>query len=152
MTENGIPYQPAGRGVDFLILDEFKPCFSADELMANSDSNTCKVFILAAQAQGNLNADNFGHESVIKIWEAYFLPQKVDGEKFVDGGLSANNPILLLINEAESFFGPTHPKAYVVSLGTGMMPKITFEDGKVMKLLDYEPWMKLATATEQPTS
>jgi patatin-like phospholipase/acyl hydrolase len=74
-------------------------------------------FVLAARAQNvsneqavhlrtykNQNADNFGRESVVKIWEAaratsaapsYFLQQKVGGEKFVDGGLSANNPILL---------------------------------------------------------
>ncbi|KAJ7469448.1 acyl transferase/acyl hydrolase/lysophospholipase [Mycena latifolia] len=156
---------------DFLTSDEFKPRFSADELMADPDSNACKVFVLAARAQNvsneqavhlrtykNQNADNFGRESVVKIWEAaratsaapsYFLQQKVGGENFVDGGLSANNPILLLINEAESFFGPARPKACVVSLGTGMMPTIAFEDGKILKLADYGPWMKLATGTEQ---
>ncbi|KAJ7268361.1 phospholipase [Mycena rebaudengoi] len=156
---------------DFLTSDEFKPRFSADELMADPDSNACKVFVLAARAQNvsneqavhlrtykNQNADNFGRESVVKIWEAaratsaapsYFLQQKVGGEKFVDGGLSANNPILLLINEAESFFGPARPKACVVSLGTGMMPIVAFEDGKLLKLGKYEPWMRLATGTEQ---
>jgi hypothetical protein len=30
-----------------------------------------------------------------------------------------------------------------------MIPKVAFEDGTVLKLLDYEPWMKLAMGTEQ---
>jgi predicted acylesterase/phospholipase RssA len=65
--------------------------------------------------------------STCPIWQAaratsaapwYFRPQKIDGDKFVDGGLGSNNPCALLVNEAESQW-PGRPIGTILSIGTG---------------------------------
>ncbi|EMD39819.1 hypothetical protein CERSUDRAFT_150518 [Gelatoporia subvermispora B] len=154
---------------DFIASDKYgKPSYDKDSPMYDPDPNACKVFVLACRAKGvnnesvlhlrtykNPNTDNPGAQT--KIWEAaratsaapaYFLQQQIGEDSTVDGGIAANNPILLLINEADSFFGPARLKQCVVSLGTGMKPNISFGNGKVVALRDYEMWLALATSGE----
>lgn len=39
--------------------------------------------------------------------------------KYIDGGLSCNNPVRHVLEQARTLFGPDHPLSCVVSLGTG---------------------------------
>lgn len=66
------------------------------------------------------------------IWEAarattaapsYFKPMKIDTQyRFIDSGLSANNPSWLVLNEVEQMHGSKDAIEYVISVGTGVTP------------------------------
>jgi len=53
-----------------------------------------------------------------------------------------------LINEADLYFGPARPKACVISMGTGMQPKVSFKDGEMLSLKDSERFVDIVTGAE----
>ena len=52
----------------------------------------------------------------------YFAPHERNGRGFVDGGLWANNPILVGVTEALSAFEIAPEKLRILSIGTGNQP------------------------------
>jgi hypothetical protein len=65
------------------------------------------------------------------IWEAarattaapmYFKPMKIEKHRFVDGGLAANNPSWLVLNEIEQIEGSKDAIEFFLSVGTGVAP------------------------------
>src|SRR5262245_26936950 len=62
------------------------------------------------------------------IWEAgratsaapfYFPPMEINGQRYFDGGMVSNNPILEVVNEARLRYGETAEFRTVLSIGTG---------------------------------
>ena len=75
---------------------------------------------------------NYLGDSTTQLWQAlcantaaatYFEPIEIDpGAFFTDGGILANNPSEVALNELKSVFGITEDKiACFVSLGTGQI-------------------------------
>ncbi|EFQ32119.1 patatin-like phospholipase [Colletotrichum graminicola] len=111
-------------------------------LVPKSPNSGCKVFVTAVNMEkGNVqppvllrsyeNPREKSELPEIKIWQAaratsaaptYFEPLTVDGYKFVDGGLQANNPLGWLWNEVITTFGAERATACFLSLGTGVPP------------------------------
>lgn len=69
---------------------------------------------------------------------SYFRSQKIDGERYVDGGLGTNNPSMWLVNEAEHLW-PGRQFGLFLSVGTGNKQAAT---GMISGLL------KISTGTE----
>ena len=80
-----------------------------------------------------------GRDSIkCEIWEAaratsaaptFFKEVKINIEggttlRFVDGGLKCNNPVVVIMEEAEKVFGGDQPVGCVVSLGSGLKSAI----------------------------
>ena len=63
----------------------------------------------------------------------YYEPEEINGNRYVDGGISANNPVLVALAEAATLW-PSRPVECVVSLGTGVP---TLRPGKVVALTDW---------------
>ncbi|KAG6889009.1 hypothetical protein C0995_004477 [Termitomyces sp. Mi166 len=70
------------------------------------------------------------------IWQAaratsaapmYLPPITINDVEFVDGGISFNNPSILLMGEVNAVFGIARHIGCLVSIGTGMQPNITIE-------------------------
>jgi predicted acylesterase/phospholipase RssA len=113
-------------------------------VMLDGGVNGCKVFVAACRAD-DLNNEIATHlrtyvnreipdsHADCQIWEAcratsaaptYFPRMKIGDCEYVDGGLGFNNPVLLLLAEAASFFGKARPIGCLVTLGTGMAPNL----------------------------
>ncbi|KAE8402715.1 acyl transferase/acyl hydrolase/lysophospholipase [Aspergillus pseudonomiae] len=104
------------------------------------EGNECKVFVLSIDETAVNNKSpvflrsytNTQQPSLlpnIKIWEAgratsaaptYFGPMQVGGQKLIDGGLGANNPVGWLWNEVLSVYGAGRPISCFLSIGTGI--------------------------------
>lgn len=122
----------------------------------DSDGNTPTLF-RSCKRNGNKSAGEFPD---CEIWEAarattaaprYFAPAQitVDGkvQYFMDGVLKWNNPASLLLEEAESHFGPHRTLGCLVGLGTGLSPS-PFNDqggGKFGKSWSISELLRVAT-------
>jgi hypothetical protein len=62
------------------------------------------------------------------MWEAaratsaapvYFPPMEINGQRYFDGGMRRNNPIIEVIREAHLLYGEHAPFRIVLSIGTG---------------------------------
>ncbi|OGM46186.1 hypothetical protein ABOM_004865 [Aspergillus bombycis] len=104
------------------------------------EGNLCKVFVLSIDERAVNNKSpvflrsytNTQQPSLlpnIKIWQAaratsaaptYFRPMEVGGQKLIDGGLGANNPVGWLWNEVQSVYGAGRPISCFLSIGTGI--------------------------------
>ncbi|MEX0957223.1 MAG: CBASS cGAMP-activated phospholipase [Rhizobiaceae bacterium] len=61
----------------------------------------------------------------------YFAPHERNGRGFVDGGLWANNPILVAVTEALSCFDISPAQLNILSIGTGNQPyEIPLKDAR----------------------
>jgi len=63
----------------------------------------------------------------------YYEPELINGQRYVDGGISANNPVLVALAEAAVLW-PSRPVECLVSLGTGVP---TLRPGNVVALTDW---------------
>lgn len=95
-----------------------------DVLMRSSPSPRCKTFVVAISGGSRelthfTNYPKSGESSTfydkVKLWEAaratsaatsFFEPMFIDGSKYWDGGVGANNPVDRLWREAKEAFGP----------------------------------------------
>lgn len=97
------------------------------------------------------------HFERLKIWEAaratsaattFFAPIEIDDfrMRFVDGGLSTNNPIRVVYTEAQHLWPGRNEDFVLLSIGTGNSPSPTLKGGlrTVLKTL-----AALATETER---
>ena len=88
----------------------------------------------------------------------YFEPFVYDGMKYSDGGVGFNNPVQLVFEEALSLsIGHVRPSnsmdklynfpiAYIVSIGTGMMPSLT--QGSLSQKLGLGCLLRVKNATD----
>lgn len=61
----------------------------------------------------------------------YFSPHERNGRAFIDGGLWANNPILVAVTEALSCFDVSPAQLRILSIGTGNQPyQISLKDAR----------------------
>lgn len=99
-----------------------------------------------------------------EIWEAarattaaprYFAPAQLKlGDKnnfFIDGAVKWNNPTKLLLEEAESHFGPHRTLGCLVSLGTGLRPSPLKEKGGGMLGKSYSVFELLKMVADMLT-
>ena len=73
----------------------------------------------------------FTHEAVRATTSAptYYAPAVIGGQRFVDGAIVANNPVLIALSEA-AILWPGAPVDVVVSLGTGIqVPRASMPTG-----------------------
>ena len=71
----------------------------------------------------------------------YYEPEEIDGVRYVDGGVTANNPSLLAVAEAHALW-PGKPIDLVVSIGTG--EPVKRKTGPLGSVLD---WMHVVFMT-----
>ncbi len=74
---------------------------------------------------------DYKQDHVMAAWEVcratsaaptFFAPHVISGRGFVDGGLWANNPILVAVTEALSCFDITPSQLRILSIGSGSQP------------------------------
>ncbi|KAH6902475.1 acyl transferase/acyl hydrolase/lysophospholipase [Coprinopsis sp. MPI-PUGE-AT-0042] len=128
----------------------------------------CKVLVMSALASAVEDANTAVHlrnydigvtvpseYTGWSIWEAaratsaapvYFKRFTKDGKEFVDGGLGWNNPIYELISELPALYGKGFNIGCIVSLGTGIPPKLKLGSG-IMSTRDF---IAIATNSEVP--
>ncbi|KAI0076887.1 FabD/lysophospholipase-like protein [Panus rudis PR-1116 ss-1] len=121
--------------------------------MLDPDNKACKVFVLAVRADdaGTLptHLRTYISDAVdqsfadCKIWEAaratsaaptYFPQMQIGKFRFVDGGLGFNNPVAMIYTEARTVFGWNRPVDCLLSLGTGVPPKMNLGKGGVFDM------------------
>jgi len=59
----------------------------------------------------------------------FFPPHTIDGQVFVDGGLAANAPDLVLLTEAMRFFACSLSECQLLSIGTAGVPRVGSVEG-----------------------
>ena len=64
----------------------------------------------------------------------FFAPHKVNDRMFVDGGLIANAPDMLLVTEAQRTFGCALSDLHLCSIGTANSPRVGAVGGKPGKI------------------
>lgn len=114
--------------------------FSEDELLKDTDRESCKVCVLAVRAEDGSPAVIRSYRNPkasdrlynqCKIWEAaratsaastFFEPITIGryGQKYVDGALKYNNPIEIVDLEASTLW-PNEDRL-IISIGTGSAP------------------------------
>ncbi|RDB25621.1 Calcium-independent phospholipase A2-gamma [Hypsizygus marmoreus] len=119
-----------------------------DAPMLDPDTtNQCKVFVVSGQSQdlSHTSAEQFRTYATkfpdtfanCAIWQAaratsaapMYLPAiTINGVEFVDGGLRFNNPSILLMGEVNAVFGVARHIGCFLTIGTGMQPKIKFDE------------------------
>ncbi|KDQ16906.1 hypothetical protein BOTBODRAFT_219380 [Botryobasidium botryosum FD-172 SS1] len=114
------------------------------------EQGKCKVFVVAVRSESvnneapvhirtftNKKMPTHYSNTNWKIWQAgratsaaptYFDQMVVDGYNYTDGGLGANNPILELLAEVSSVYGPLRPIGCLLSIGTGIAPNVSLGD------------------------
>ncbi|KAL0929611.1 uncharacterized protein CTRU02_215510 [Colletotrichum truncatum] len=100
---NGVGVRDDNRGLD-QVPSPIRPCYSSDDLgMAD--------YRVLMPENGARN---------IPIWEIYFTPWHIRGVgKLQDGGLVANNPSSIALQEAAALYPNAPDPSILVSLGTG---------------------------------
>jgi len=116
-------------------LSDLKP---GDPVSADSNSKFPHVFLVSSSGNSkpmkpillcNYKCEKSKYTSLtnIELWRAsratsaapfYFVPIEIDGYVCMDGGLCANNPTLIALEEAEALWGLDNVST-VLSLGTG---------------------------------
>ncbi|KAK7687056.1 hypothetical protein QCA50_009556 [Cerrena zonata] len=111
----------------------------------------CKVFVVACKAKGTnvttpthirtyRNTEIQEPFAAWKIWEAaratsaaptFFQRITVGGVDYIDGGLNANNPVLLLYAEAGLVFGRARRIQCLLTIGTGLPPPVTINNKRI---------------------
>lgn len=131
-------------------------------------------FVVSLRKAGESGDDNIpvlfrsykgkGESPDCEIWEAarattaaprYFAPAQLKlGDKdsfFIDGAVKWNNPTKLLLEEAESHFGPHRTLGCLVSLGTGLRPSPLKEKGRGMLWKSYSVFELLKMVADMLT-
>ncbi|KAK6509161.1 hypothetical protein TWF481_003922 [Arthrobotrys musiformis] len=117
-----------------VIRDRF---FNGQEDIVFGLQNHCRVAVtttvkskasLIANYQTGEGDDKRYTDATMSTWEAamcasaappYFAPMLVDGTVFRDGGLKANNPVHIALEEAKLLWGKPRPDS-LISMGTGL--------------------------------
>jgi uncharacterized protein len=97
------------------------------------DETTNQPRIFRTNAMSGGNGDQISTLDVALATSAaptYFPPHVADGRTFVDGGLIANAPDLVLLTEAMSFFGCELSDCHLLSVGTASSPRLDRVDGQ----------------------
>jgi Patatin-like phospholipase len=115
---------------------KIEPSAMLEDPEVEMDDTKCRTFVVTTRLRGagasavlmrtygTLHYDPFEAQ----IWEAaratsaaptFFLPIKIDGVAYGDGGMGWNNPTHEAINEAHQIW-PGRPIGCLVSLGTGL--------------------------------
>ncbi|KAF4598943.1 hypothetical protein EYR38_007356 [Pleurotus pulmonarius] len=139
----GFAYSPGAfeSAVKAIVKDYSKG--TGDTMIPKSSDHTCKVFVVATEVNNvrmphrirtykSATSDMF---SDIPIWQAaratsaaptYFPSIKIGCTELADGGLTYNNPVALLLEEAYNEFGLVrlHNTRCLLTLGTGRPPPL----------------------------